>query len=61
MAVVESRGRLGLQKLRHVAARLLHKGPGELPKLVPLLRVLPAKQRLFKVGDAGFEPATSAV
>ena len=27
MAVMESRGRLGLQKLRHVAARLLHKGP----------------------------------
>jgi hypothetical protein len=40
---------------------LLHKDAINYSWCLPLLNVLPAKRRFSGVGDAGFEPATSAV
>ena len=44
-----------------VAARLPHKGSEACPGTPLAFHVLPAKRNILRVGDAGFEPATSAV
>jgi hypothetical protein len=46
-----------LQECRCVAAQV----SGKCPSPAPFADVLPAKQEILRVGDAGFEPATSAV
>jgi hypothetical protein len=49
------------RRFTRVAARLLHEGPGLALGTSLMLHVLAAKQHLLGVGDAGLEPATSAV
>ncbi len=48
-------------RLREACCRTAAKGSVNYLSLSTLFRVLPAKLEILRVGDAGIEPATSAV
>ena len=58
---VETYRRVSFKKPLYVAAQLLHRGSKYFPRPRLALCVFPANCVVVRVGDAGIEPATSAV
>ena len=54
-------GRFKRRRLFSTLAYYWRKKDKAIPGPIAVLHISPAKKRFFRVGDAGFEPATSAV